>query len=249
MEKKAKGGINKGVANGETQRAPSSVIPTSAENKTVTNDVKKYSKRQMSNNWEKYEEIDDNKVQSNALDFAQFASQKASLGGHSHFRFSNEKDWNGRDKASDYLKLDVKDLCADILCVPLHERLKLNPAILTSEQIRVFVADAKLNEDRRMQHLRPLNEELNNQVISILGEKPLKTDGHDEDSVSNPASLWLPVSSTGPTDQKSNQSTWEDGSTNYFNLGGVEEELDSFLSMPQSTILPEGNLFSNFDVL
>lgn len=191
----------------------------------------KYLRRPMTDNRQKYKEVDEIGPHQ-ALDFALFAGQKPSAG-DSHFRFAKEKDWDTKERVSDYLKLDIKDLCADIMCIPLHERLKIPATILTSEQIASFTAEAKMNECRRRQLMDPLTEELCNKIVSVLGSEKEK---HQDDSYGT--SHWLPTdTSKEPTEKQSNQSTWmheglEEGAANYFNLRGVEEELDSFLSMP-----------------
>merc|ERR1712071_221240 len=125
----------------------------------------KYSKRKLNSNWLQYEEPIDAE-DSHGLDFAQFVDRKPSTS-DSHFRFSNEKNWELKDKVTDYFKLNVKDLRNEILCVPLHQGLRLDPALLSSDQVTAFNNAAAVNQNN-VKEYAPLTQEISNKVLSAL---------------------------------------------------------------------------------
>lgn len=244
MERKTKSGPKQ---ESRKQNLPDSTV--TAPKTTVASEPSnehKFSKRRMASNWEKYDEPSDviDIGYGSRHDFGQFVGKNATAG-DSHFRFSKEKDWASQmESTSDYLKLNIKDLCADILCVPLHERLRLKPANLTAEQIESFNKEAQQYESRRKKQLVPLEEELNSRIVTLLVEDMKPPVVEDSDEPASCASLWA-----GQNSAEKQQPTWEDSSTSYFNMCGIDDELDSLLSMPQPSKALEGTQLVHLHML
>ena len=210
------------------------------ENSSSSDDRRKYSKRKMDTNWSKYDEpMDTTSNVAKGLDFSQYTDKKPSgTAGDSHFRFSSERGWDTvlDEKVSDYFKLNVKDLCSEIMCVPLHERLKLKSAVLTQEQVDTFEDDARLCR-LRIEEQNPITKKIEDKMVSLLKEG--NSDGL-QDSNSDESS-WL--SSLHGEEQSDKQTTWHDNSENFFSLSGLDQELDMILSMPLPSTEPKGMLF------
>lgn len=210
-----------------TEKPTSQNVPVISADDNNSNEealnTSKYARRKLDNNWEKYEEIESENDMQKGLNFSDFYGQKptASSSTDSYFRFSNEKNWEVLEKFDDYFKLNISHLCREVMCVPLHERLKLTPSLVTAEQIEIFDNDAKKNQVKIKESLADQTE-IKTAMLSLLrDETELKeTEG------------W-PQASKGNSDK---QSTWDSNSENFFSLSGVEEELDSILS---SMPLPE----------
>ena len=196
-------------------------------------DRRKYSKRKMDSNWTKYEEPMDTGSNVKGLDFSEFVDKKTETR-DSHFRFSSERVWNVvlDEKVSDYFKLNVKDLCTEIMCVPLHERLRLKSSVLTKEQIDMFENDAKLR--LRMEEQNPITKEIEDKMVSLLKE-----------DIPADESSWL--CSLQEEEQSDKPTTWHDNSENFFTLGGLDHELDMILSMPLPSTEPEGLYYSTYN--
>jgi hypothetical protein len=187
----------------------------------------KYSSRKLNSNWQKYDTDIDLVPEPRGLDFSDFSGQKTSASTDSYFRFSNEKNWEVLEKFDDYFKLNVNDLCREIMCVPLHERLKLELCVLTSEQIEIFNTDAKMYESRMKEPMIP-TKEITGKMLSLLSNEI------QPDKEKSCTTGW--VHKEEQSDNKQ-QKTWDSNSENFFSLSGVEEELDLILAMP-STVFP-----------
>lgn len=198
----------------------------------------KYSSRKLNSNWQKYDTEIDLVPEPRGLDFSNFSGQKPSVGTDSYFRFSNEKNWEVLEKFDDYFKLNVNDLCREIMCVPLHERLKLELCVLTSEQIEIFDSDAKMYESRMKEPLIP-TKEITGKMLSLLSNEI-----EPEKEKSNTTG-W--VHSKEEQSDNKQQKTWDSNSENFFSLSGVEEELDLILAMP--SVSPSSPLESMFFIL
>lgn len=178
-------------------------------------DSSKYSSRKLNCNWEKYDDdIGGRSEVLKGLDFSNFCGQQTTSG-DSYFRFSSEKTWEVLEKFDDYFKLNVSNLSQEIMCIPLHERLKLESCFLTAEQIDIFNVDAKRNHHQLKGPLASTTD-IEKQMLSLL-----RDDNEPKETTGWPAEE--------PTDK---QSTWDSHSENFFSLSGVEEELDSILSLP-----------------
>lgn len=118
---------------------------------------------------------------------------------------------------SDYFKLDLKDLSNEILSVPLHERLRLDPSLFTEDQIQIFVKDAKMFEPEYVMK----SKEIETKVLSVLKPPQEKA---ETDSLEWP--------NMEEQELSSRQSAWENKSDNFFSLSEIDNELDNILSMP-----------------
>lgn len=187
-------------------------------------DSSKYSNRKLKSNWQKYNNETDLPVEvPRSLNFSNFSGQRPLTSSDSYFRFSSEKNWEVLDKFDDYFKLNVNDLCREIMCLPLHERLKLNSSVLTLEQIETFTINATMYQSKFKEPLAP-TKDITVKMLSLLftNESELK-------EVASCKTGW-----SQPTEELTDKQTktWDSNSENFFSLSGVEEELDLILSMP-----------------
>ena len=190
-------------------------------------DSSKYSSRKLNSNWQKYDNVIDlaSEETKGLLDFSNFSGQKPSTSSDSYFRFSNEKNWEVLDKFDDYFKLNVNDLCREIMCVPLHERLKLS-CVLTPEQIEIFTDDAKMYQCKLKEPLAP-TKDISGKMLSLLS---------NESDTREKISCKTGWSQPGVEELADKQNkTWDSNSENFFSLSGVEEELDLILALPLPT--------------
>jgi hypothetical protein len=183
----------------------------------------KYSSRKLNSNWQKYDKETDFVPEPRGLDFSDFSGKKPTTSTDSYFRFSNEKNWEVLEKFDDYFKLNVNDLCREIMCVPLQERLKLDSSVLTSEQIETFDSDAQMYESRMKEPL-VLTKEITGKMLSLLSNEI-----EPKDKGKSCTTGWA-HSKEEQSDKQ--QKTWDSNSENFFSLSGVEEELDLILAMP-----------------
>lgn len=190
----------------------------------------KFSKRKLNSNWQQYDDLPIDSEDERKLDFGQFSDQK-SLTADSHFSFTSEKNWELQYKVVDYFKLNIKDLQNEILCIPLHERLSLDPKLLNHEQVTTFESSAAVNRNNVKESL-PLTQEISNKVLSAL-----KDVAHTTEPPTTKTNV-LEDYQTWKFDAKSQQSNcteqnvWDESSENFFSLHAVEQELDGILSMP-----------------
>lgn len=215
------------------------VVPESLTSVDISNseealDSSKYSSRKLNSNWQKYDDEVNLIFEPKGLNFSDFSTQKPSASTDSYFRFSSEKNWAVLEKFDDYFKLNVNDLCREIMCIPIHERLKLDPYFLTSEQIETFDSDAKMYESRMKEPLA-LTKNVTGKMLSLL-----TTEIKSKDEVKSCSTGWHhPDEELADKQQK----TWDSNSENFFSLSGVEEELDLILAMPSMAVpssAPEG---------
>lgn len=204
-------------------------------------DSSKYSSRKLNSNWQKYDDEVNLVSESRGLNFSDFSKQKPSASTDSYFRFSSEKNWGVLEKFDDYFKLNVNDLCREIMCIPVHERLKLEPCLLTAEQIETFDSDAKMYENRMKAPLA-LTKNITGKMLSLL-----TTEIESKDEAKSCSTGWHhPDEELADKQQK----TWDNNCENFFSLSGVEEELDLILAMPTMALpsAPEGmlNFFIHF---
>jgi len=211
--------------NNKTATSKDTAVPVNNDPSPMASSTQhgsKYSKRKLNSNWLQYEEPIDAE-DSHGLDFAQFVDRKPSTS-DSHFRFSNEKNWELKDKVTDYFKLNVKDLRNEILCVPLHQRLRLDPALLSSDQVTAFNNAAAVNQNN-VKEYAPLTQEISNKVLSALKHDANNTAEDISEEENQPWNITNEVK----------QSVWDESSENFFSLHAVNQELDELLSMPTST--------------
>ncbi|KAI9551583.1 hypothetical protein GHT06_021916 [Daphnia sinensis] len=185
-------------------------------------DSSKYSSRKLNSNWQKYDDEVNLVSESRGLNFSDFSKQKPSAGTDSYFRFSSEKNWGVLEKFDDYFKLNVNDLCREIMCIPVHERLKLEPCLLTAEQIETFDSDAKMYESRMKEPLA-LTKNITGKMLSLL-----TTEIESKGEAKSCSTGWH-----HPDEELADkQKTWDNNCENFFSLSAVEEELDLILAMP-----------------
>ena len=196
---------------------------------------KKYSKRKLQTNWDKYEEPDEdiNSSGLRGLNFAQFSNSNQKESGGSHFQFAQEKEWSDLpEKVSDYLKLDLKELSREIMSVPLHERLRLETTYFSSKQIEAFERDAQLSREKIRVDISKL---IPQQPLSCSNATDMKTQTPQEDELDSFLdSLEIPQATEQP------HNVWNDNSSNCLNLNSVSEELDLILLLPSTSISAEG---------
>jgi len=189
----------------------------------------KFSKRKLNSNWQQYGDLPTDSEDQRGLDFAQFVDQKPST--DSHFSFSSEKNWELQDKVSDYFRLNIKDLQNEILCVPLHERLKLDSKLLNHDQVAAFEKSATINQNN-VKEYAPLTQEISNKVLSVLKDTLKKIELPNSDNkVVEDNQTW----NSAAISQQSEcvkHSTWDESSENFFSLQTVDQELDEILSLP-----------------
>ncbi|XP_057378992.1 uncharacterized protein LOC130701059 [Daphnia carinata] len=210
---------------GGTTKVECAVHSTSDDNSGLEEalDSSKYSSRKLSSNWKKYDDEVNLVSESRGLNFSDFSKQKPTTSTDSYFRFSSEKNWEVLDKFDDYFKLNVNDLCREIMCLPLHERLKLEPCLLTAEQIEMFDSDAKMYESRMKEPLAP-TKNITGKMLSLL-----TTGIESKDEAKSCSTGWHHPDEEFADKQ---QKTWDNNCENFFSLSGVEEELDLILAMP-----------------
>jgi hypothetical protein len=196
---------------------------------------KKYSKRKLQTNWDKYEEPDEeiNSPGLRGLNFAQFSNSNQKESGGSHFQFAQEKEWSDLpEKVSDYLKLDLKELSREILSVPLHERLRLEATYFSTKQIEAFERDAQMSKEKIRLDVSKLIPQL---PLSRPNATDMKSPTPQEDELDSFLdSLEVPQAAEQP------HNVWNDNSSNCLNLNSVSEELDLILAMPSTSIPAEG---------
>lgn len=239
MGPKSKPKVNTSASNTECEppgnlRVVSSNLPSTivtvgdALNTEEAFDFSKYSKRKLTNNWKNYPELENEETEIiKGLNFSDFCKERPTMT-DSHFRFSSEKNWEALEKLDDYFKLNVANLAQEIMCVPLHMRLKLKPSMLTIEQINMFNTDAKKNENQTKTS-SAITADIEKKILNLLVNE----------SETKNTSGW-PQQTEEPSEK---QNTWDSHSENFFCLSGVEEELDLILSIPvqSDSLIREGN--------
>lgn len=93
-------------------------------------DSSKYSKREISSNWSRYEKSENEDEFTSAADFSSLLQAPVSGGGH--FQFKSEKHWDVKIKSqySEYFSLNLKTINDGILSIPFYERHCINSALL-----------------------------------------------------------------------------------------------------------------------
>lgn len=183
----------------------------------------KYVKRKMTTNWQKYDE--DTSLAMNTpkgLDFSDFCEQKSCNATNSYFRFSSEKNWELEEKHDEYFKLNVNDLCGEILCIPLNERLKLEENLLSPEQMQNFQSEA-MKYCSLTKESTVLTKNIEKTMLSLL---------KNEDEIKEESTTGVGWSQATDETLHKQSKTWDDNSENFFSLSGVEKELDLILSTP-----------------
>ncbi|KAG1673894.1 Cell death regulator Aven [Nymphon striatum] len=106
--------------------------------------MKSYAKRNVINNWQKYEETanDDELVRGKIFDLA-IAS--ASGGADSHFRLEDEQTWKDEEFSNDdeAVKIDCNSLKSSLNCLILPVQLDCPKDIFTEDELQLFEDNAQ----------------------------------------------------------------------------------------------------------
>ncbi|KAL4237924.1 hypothetical protein ACF0H5_002634 [Mactra antiquata] len=110
-----------------------------------------FRRRQLVSNWSRYDDSDDNDddddiPEQRGEDFNKLMMEAG--GSAAQFRFKDEEDWSetDEDNVTSSLCLDLDNLAESISCIQLHQRLGVDEALLSEEQIMEIKATAANNE-------------------------------------------------------------------------------------------------------
>jgi hypothetical protein len=98
--------------------------------------LEEFSRREVSSNWQKYEENVDTEEheQNSAYDFGELLQMPKSVGGH--FQFAAEKKWettmDEEKKYSKFFHLDTNILNCGLLTIPFYERQGYDKSLFSS---------------------------------------------------------------------------------------------------------------------
>ncbi|XP_044728799.1 uncharacterized protein LOC123292277 [Chrysoperla carnea] len=191
----------------QRERKPRPVIPTNVtinpKNETVevdfsnlkkeTDEIKrltepsKYSKREISSNWSRYEKNEYEDEFTSAADFSSLLQAPVSGGGH--FQFKSEKHWDEKIKShySEYFSLNLKTINDGILSIPFYERHCINSALLNDNQIIHMNNDAlryqnKLNINEKKKSKQAATTETTADKGIIISDQSIEDDQLNNDN-------------------------------------------------------------------
>lgn len=105
---------------------------------------KKYNKRKIVNNWNRYEELPDAENEElRGVDFE--VALTCSSGDVSQFRFEAEKEWEDESlqiDTSGFTSIDCSALAAALECIPLHKRLGISEDVFMPSMVEELCTDA-----------------------------------------------------------------------------------------------------------
>lgn len=161
-------------------------VPNEVLNLSATEEFgKKFAKRELVNNWEKYEkeivEIDNEQL--NAADFEKLLAAPSSIGGH--FFFSSEKSWQTDDNtgtaaaaivsplAAKYFNLNIQELTKNLQRLPFYVRQEYPKDLFTDKEIEEMNRKANLFDHQSKTPAEEINAKMR-ALIEQVEEKPSK---------------------------------------------------------------------------
>lgn len=105
-------------------------------------DTKKYSKRSVESNWNKYEEpqSDPHADSMRGNDFEVLLSYSGGSG--TQHKLQDEKDWEDECLNMKDISLNLQDLVSSMKCIPFHERINLH-SVFSEKHIMNFISSAE----------------------------------------------------------------------------------------------------------
>lgn len=120
------------------RRKQRKTIPESADPPVPDETSKQFSKRELSSNWNKYDDnLSSNDIDvPNSSNFEELLSAPVSFGGH--FLFNSEKSWEASDdwyNRDEYFQLNLAELSKSLATIPFYQRQNYSKEIFSSEEI------------------------------------------------------------------------------------------------------------------